>query len=114
MSTYLFAYRAPSDYEPGRPEGVAAWQAWFEQLGSAVADAGNPAFDRATVENCGPDTVLGGYSLITADDLQSAIELARGCPYASEGGGVEVGELTLLNPQSLATSAQDHARATGS
>jgi len=29
------------------------------------------------------------------------------------GGGVEVGELTLLNPTSLVTSVEDHTQAIG-
>jgi hypothetical protein len=41
--------------------------------------------------------VLGGYTLITADSLDAAVALAEGHPLITRGGGVEVGELTLLN-----------------
>jgi hypothetical protein len=52
-------------------------------------------FSRQPVGNCGTETGLGGYTLIAADDLEGAVALARSCPLLAEGGGVEVGELTL-------------------
>jgi hypothetical protein len=96
MPTYLIANRAPADYT-GSADARAAWDAWFEQLGAHLEDRGNPAFTRSTVGNCGTGTVLGGYTLITADNLEAAVELAKGNPMVASGGGVEVGELTLLN-----------------
>jgi hypothetical protein len=54
-------------------------------------------FVRKTLGNCDAETTLGGYSLIKADDLKAAVALAEGCPVLNEGGGVEVGELTILN-----------------
>lgn len=96
MPTYLITNRVPADYT-GSGDIVAAWNAWFEQLGDHLEDRGNPAFTRTTVGNCGTGTVLGGYTLITADNLDEAVELAKGNPFVASGGGVEVGELTLLN-----------------
>lgn len=96
MPTYLITNRIPEDFT-GSPEAFAAWTAWFETLGPSLADRGNPAFSRATVGNCGAGTVLGGYTLITADSLDAAVALAEGHPLITRGGGVEVGELTLLN-----------------
>ena len=97
MSKFLFAYRVPADYTPGSPGVTAAWRGWFEELGRRVVDRGNPVFDRTTVGNCGADTALGGYSLVEADDLESAVVLAEGCPGLHPHGGVEVGEITTLN-----------------
>jgi len=96
MTTFLFTYRAPKNYTPGSAGTMAAWTDWFENLGAQLQDYGNPVFDRRTVGDAGPDTVLGGYSMITADDLESAVTLAKGCPFVGAGGGVEVGELTEL------------------
>jgi hypothetical protein len=112
MPTFVFAYRAPRNYNPGSADVAAEWQAWFESLGGQLADAGNPVFVRRTLGNCGSDTDLGGYSLVTADSLEAAVAAASGCPLLNSGGGVEVGELTLLNPVGLATTAEDHARST--
>jgi hypothetical protein len=96
MPTYLITNRVPEDFT-GSPEAFAAWTAWFEKLGPSLEDRGNPAFARSTLGNCGAGTVLGGYTLITADSLDAAVALAEGHPLITRGGGVEVGELTLLN-----------------
>lgn len=112
MSKFLFAYRAPMNYQPGSPDTMGEWNAWFEDLGSHVVSVGNPIFARSALGNCTTDTALGGYSLIAAEDFDEAIGLAEGCPFLRIGGGVEVGELTLLNPASVDTTIEDHARAT--
>lgn len=93
MPTYVFSYRMPQDYTPGRPENVGAWTAWFEEMGAAVADMGKPVLTSTALGNSGRGTCLGGYSLITADDLDAALTLAKGCPSLGQGGGVEVGLL---------------------
>jgi uncharacterized protein YndB with AHSA1/START domain len=96
MPTYLITNRAPDGFTPS-PDAFAAWTAWFESLGSALADRGNPAFAGTTVGNCGPGTRLGGYTLIDAADLDAAMKLVADHPLLTRGGGVEVGELTLIN-----------------
>jgi hypothetical protein len=95
MPTYVFTYRSNKSYT-GSPDDMEKWTAWFEELGTAVANIGNPVFDRKTVGNTGTDTVLGGFSLIEADDLEAAVTLAKGSPVLQNGGGVEVGELTVM------------------
>jgi len=50
----------------------------------------------SAVGSCEGDTRLGGFSLIAADDMEAALEIARGCPSISAGGGVEVGALMDL------------------
>jgi hypothetical protein len=98
MTTFLFSYRAPKGYAPGS-DAVAAWTTWFEEMGNSVSDRGNPVFESAGLGNCGADTNLGGYSLITAEDLDTALALAKGCPVLREGaGGVEVGVITEVSP----------------
>jgi hypothetical protein len=95
MGTYLLSYRAPVNYAPGSADTVATWSAWFDSLGASLADRGHPIFTRSTLGNCGTGTALGGYSLVTADDLEAAMALAGGCPFLRDGGGVEVGEVAL-------------------
>ncbi len=95
MPNYVFTYRI-QEGDTGSPEGMAKWMAWFEEMGDAVVDAGLPVFTRSTLGNCGSGSVLGGYSLITANDLESAVTLAKGCPALEGGGGVEVGELATM------------------
>jgi hypothetical protein len=113
MQMFLFCYRAPKNYSPGGSDVMGAWNSWFQALGASVVDSGNPVFDRSTLGNCDSSTELGGYSLITAEDLEAAVALAEGCPFLQNGGGVEVGELTLLNPASLVTTVEDHTQAIG-
>lgn len=96
MPKFLFTYRLPKAYVPGRPDAVAAWTEWFAEMGSSVADQGNPVFESASLGHCGEGTALGGYSLITADDLDTALALAKGCPALREGAGVEVGLITEI------------------
>jgi hypothetical protein len=104
MTTFLFSYRMPKAYVPGRPDAVAAWTAWFEEMGSSVKDRGNPVFESASLGNCGDDTSLGGYSIVTAEDLDAALVLAKDCPALREGAGIEVGVITELARQDGAPS----------
>ena len=44
MPKYVFAYHGGSmpETEEERAEVMATWGAWFESMGAAVVDAGNP------------------------------------------------------------------------
>jgi hypothetical protein len=106
MATFLFTYRRPENYTPGRPAAIAAWSAWFESMGANVAERGNPVYDSGTLGNCGAGTRLAGYSVVTGDDLEEAVALARRCPVLGEGGGVEVGEITVVNPSDRLTARE--------
>ena len=94
MRTFLFAYRMPKGYRPGSVDALAAWTEFFNGMGEAVIDRGDPVFESATVGSCGERTQLGGYSLIRAENLDEAVEFARRCPALAEGGGVDVGLVT--------------------
>jgi len=94
MPTFVLSYRSPAGYTPSQ-ESTAAWMAWFDAIGEQMVDRGKPVIDRSSLGNCASDsTQLGGYTLISADDLESALAIAKGCPHLSRGGGVEVGQLT--------------------
>jgi hypothetical protein len=107
MPMFLLAYRYGKDVVPGDPNAIAEWRVFFANMGDHVVDAGNPTFARAELGACETNfSVLGGYSFITADDLDQAVELAKGCPSISRGGGVEVGEITIVSPNSSVALAQ--------
>jgi hypothetical protein len=94
MATFVLAYRSPEGYTPGSPQTVAAWTAWFESMGTNLVDKGKPAVAAAALGSCDAETTrLGGFSLISARDLEEAVALAKGCPHLGTGGGVEIGEL---------------------
>jgi hypothetical protein len=96
MPKFLFSYRMPGDYQPGRPDSIAAWTAFFAGMGDHVLDLGQPVSETAELGQCGAGTRPGGYSLISADDLEAAVTLAKGCPALAEGAGVQVGQLIDL------------------
>jgi hypothetical protein len=63
-------------------------------MGDHLVVLGQPAIAQDSIGNCRPDsTVLGGYSIIQADDLDAAVAVAKGCPVLDRDGGVEIGEL---------------------
>jgi len=39
----------------------------------------------------GSGSRVAGYSLVSAEDMDSALALAKGCPALQVGGGVEIG-----------------------
>ena len=98
MARYIFAYHGgemPETPEEGQ-KVMAAWRSWLEGLGSAVVDGGNPAGMSKTVsaggvEDGGGSNPISGYSLVEADGIDAACEMAKGCPILDHGT-VEVAE----------------------
>jgi hypothetical protein len=116
MSRFLFTYRTPNRPlaevlaeldEAARADRIAAWNGWFEDMADRVVERGKPVADARAIGNCGEGTRIGGYSIVTAKDLQEAVEVAKGCPGLEWGGGVEVGEFMEL--AGLAPSAASTA-----
>jgi len=98
MAKYVFAYhggKAPESPEEGA-QVMARWQAWFGTLGDAVIDGGAPVGASKTVSkdgvaDDGGANPLGGYSIVQADSIDAAVEMAKGCPIMDHGT-VEVAE----------------------
>jgi len=82
MSEFIFVYRFPENYI-GSPEAASLWESWFDAQGTSLFDKGNPVFVRAATGDTGQDTGLGGYSLITAENIDAAVELALQMPSQS-------------------------------
>jgi hypothetical protein len=87
---FVFAYRVPREYRPGA-ETAPAWQAWFDSLGSSREDTGHGVVATRALGTLDDQTRLGGYSVVTAEDIDGAAALAIGCPALRLGGGVEIG-----------------------
>ena len=94
MAKFLFSYRVPKDSTAGDSGTMEAWTAWFQELGPAILEPGNPTYEVNSLGSTPKDSRVGGYTVIQADDLESATTLAKGCPVLSRGGGVEVGLIT--------------------
>ena len=104
MATYMFAYSGGNGVaadEATRNAQMAKWGQWFGELGSAVVDIGAPTGTAKTVGTGGAVTDGGshgltGYSIVSADSLDSAVELAKGCPVLEVGGAVDVYEAIAM------------------
>jgi hypothetical protein len=99
MAKYVFAYNGgngASDDPAEREQTMAKWMQWFGSLGEAVVDGGAPVGAAKTVSaggvRDGGGIGLTGYSVISADSLDAASELAKGCPSLEVGGAVDVYE----------------------
>ena len=101
MADFLLVYRGGGmpETEEEQARVMDAWAAWFGQLGPAVKDPGNPFTPESkTISADGSisDTTSApqatGYSIITADSLGAAVDLAKGCPVLEGGASVEVYE----------------------
>jgi hypothetical protein len=99
MAKYLLAYPGGSMAQTAavREAAMAAWGQWFGTLGSAIADAGNPFGPSTSASSSGEtngaaETGLTGYSILTADSLDAAADLVKGCPVFANGGKVDVYE----------------------
>ena len=113
MKDYLLVYRADYNFMPDRtPEEMQAMtKRWMDWIGGIAAQ--NKLTDRGnrlqasgkvikndnTITN-GPyaeiKESIGGYSIIKAESYEAAIELAKGCPILTQGGNVEVREISPL------------------
>ena len=99
MAKYLLVYHGGgmAEGEAAQAELMAAWGTWFQNLGPALADGGNPTGQAKTiaggaVSDGGGANPATGYSLINADGIDAAVELAKGCPVLASGGSIEVAE----------------------
>ena len=102
MPQFIFSYRSAKDYNAANdPDGLAAWGAFInEVIAPSVVDPGWPVFEPAAVlGEAGQSTQLGGFSIVTADDLETALSMAERCPTIKRGGGVEVAVLAALPPE---------------
>jgi len=97
MANYLLLYHGGS--QPSTPEEgakvMADWTNWFGSLGAATIDAGDPTGPTRRISASGVSddpTGANGYSIIAADSLDAAVEVAKGCPHLDNGGTVSVSE----------------------
>jgi hypothetical protein len=78
---------------------MAGWQAWMGKAAGAITDMGAPmTAGRSVVADgsAGTPTLLNGYTIIEAEDIDGAVALLDGHPFLSDGSdsfSVEVFEL---------------------
>lgn len=98
MANFLLTYhggKMPDSPEEGA-KVMAAWNTWFEKLGGAVVDGGNPISRARAISPDGSvmdaTTFPSGYSVISADSMDAAVEASKGCPVLVDGAVVVVSE----------------------
>ena len=88
MSEFIFAYhggKKPETLEEGA-EQMAKWNAWIEGLGDIMVNPGSPLGMSKTVsadgvtDDGGPNPLMG-FSIVKADSMEAALELANACPF---------------------------------
>jgi hypothetical protein len=101
MTKFVFIYHAPTTPAEAAPptpeqmsEAMGEWNAWAGKVGDGLVDFGTPLAGgvRVTADRTvAPSTrEVVGYTILEADDLDAAIELAKVHPHLNMPGGCEI------------------------
>ena len=92
MPDYIFAYHGGK--RPETPEAgadlMARWRAWMAGISESVVNPGAPVGMSKTVSSGGVaddggSNPLSGYTVVKADSIEAAVEMAKGCPHLDHG-----------------------------
>jgi hypothetical protein len=101
MANFVLLYSGGSMPESPaeQAEVMQAWGTWFGSLGSSVVDGGNPftpvaksIASNGNVSDGPVGTMATGYSIIKADSLDAAVDMASRCPVLLGGARISVYE----------------------
>ena len=103
MAKYIISYLGgdqPSSPEEGQRH-FAKYKEWLASLGDSVVSPANPFANTNTVNpdgtvTSGSSTSMSGYSIVEADSMEAALEIAKACPFLEIGGSLEVSELMQM------------------
>lgn len=106
MAAFMFVFRggnARADSPEQMQQHMKKWMDWFEGLsrsgvykgqGAPLEPTGRVVRGAQRTISDGPyaetKDLVGGYAVVEANDLDAAVEIARGCPIFERGGAVEV------------------------
>lgn len=98
---YLLVYYGGSmpDTPAQQARVMKQWTTWFQKLGPAIVDPGNP-FSGKVNKIKGDGTVAkgpigqraSGYSIVEASSIDAATKLAKACPVIKGGAQIAVYE----------------------
>ena len=99
MAKFLITYQGggemPSDPQ-ARQMMMEAFGAWVASVGDKMVDPGAPLGPAKVVSGSGVDDAkpgdIGGYTLLSADSLDDAVDLVRNHPFITRGGALRVSE----------------------
>ena len=100
MTNYVLVYTGGGmpESEEESAKVMAAWGAWYGELGEAIVDGGNPFGASKNITSDGvSDGPVGsppatGYTVISADSLDDAVAKTKNHPHIGYGGQVSVFE----------------------
>jgi hypothetical protein len=106
MPQYIITYLGggqPSSPEEGK-QHFAKYKEWLSSLGDSAVSPANPLKNTSTVHSDGTVTTGGatsmsGFTIIEADSMETALLIAKGCPFLDIGGSLEVSELIQMPGQ---------------
>lgn len=84
MKKFVFIYSTAK--EGHTDESTQEWISWFKSIGSNLVNAGTSLGSGKLVSHKGVKEIthemqpLSGFSIIQAENLDEAVEIAQGCP----------------------------------
>ena len=103
MPQYLITYlggNRPSSPEEGK-QHMAKYRQWLSSLGKSAVSPANPLKNTSTINSdgsviSGGKTSMSGFTIIEAASMESALSIAKSCPFLEVGGSLEVSELIKM------------------
>jgi len=104
MSKYMLTYiGSPKSMTPEEgQEHMAEYKSWMASLGEALLSPANPiknthviAPDGAAKQ--GSVSAMSGFSILSADNYEDALALAKSCPFLKVGGSLELSEMIEMS-----------------
>ncbi len=100
MTNFVLLYTGGTmpENEEQKKEMMGAWGAWYEKMGSSVVDGGNPfsnarhVTSQGIAEGSASTPPVSGYTIISAESLDAAVDTVKDHPHINYGGQVTVHE----------------------
>ena len=95
MAKFVLTFHGGNGMPETEEEGakvMAAWGAWYGELGGSLVDGGNPFAQSRFLGGGEERSPLTGYTIIEANDIDDAVTKAQRCPVLQSDGKVEVSE----------------------
>lgn len=106
MGQYVLVYLGGN--QPSNPEEAnkhfEKYMGWLSSLGDSIVIPTIPLKDTNTVRSDGTvaeggSSLMSGFFIIKADSMESALAIARTCPFLDIGGTLEVSEMMVMPVQ---------------
>ena len=103
MSQFVMVYLGgdkPSSPEAGK-QHFAEYMQWIKSLGNAAVSPMNPLKSTVMIDSDGTvsqggSTTMSGYTIVEAESMEAALEMAKTCPFLKINGQLEVSELVVM------------------